>query len=87
MAPVSVTGAVVTILSTEGGIMNTMTAHDVQTAREWLLDCADSFADDAESFEDTVTTLSPDGIARAIDRYYDGGVAGFLQDGAVWVES
>jgi len=64
---------------------NSLTPCDVTAARSWLLDCADSFADDPESFEDIVTTLSPDGVEHAIARYYDGGVAGFLADGAVEV--
>lgn len=53
---------------------------DVAPARAWLLDCADSFADDPDDFADTVRTLNDAGVESAIARYYDGGVSGFLSD-------
>jgi hypothetical protein len=46
-------------------------------AREWLLDCEGSFADDPEDYRDMILLLDYAEVHAAVDRYYDGGWAAF----------
>lgn len=55
-------------------------ADTIASAREWLLDIADTFSDDPDDYADTITELPADEVRSAVERYYDGGWRGFLYE-------
>ena len=59
------------------GLMNPV---DVEGARGWLLDCMGCWHDIDGGLEDEIRALTPIEVARAIAKYYEGGIAQFARD-------
>jgi len=51
------------------------TSEQMRDARNWAADC--QWADDSEDLKG----LSDDQIGRGVQKHYDGGWAGFIEDG------